>query len=67
MAGLFALVRAVGVTDDVTRIPLLIVGYGPTWMKPLIYGTKPQDGLTARLLEAADAETKELLGIAGWM
>ncbi|HYO45962.1 MAG TPA: sodium-translocating pyrophosphatase [Gemmatimonadota bacterium] len=28
VAGLFALVRAVGVTDDITRIPLLIVGYG---------------------------------------
>jgi K(+)-stimulated pyrophosphate-energized sodium pump len=28
VGGLFALVRAVGVTDDVTRIPLLIVGYG---------------------------------------
>ena len=28
VAGLFALVRAVGVTDDVTQIPLLIVGYG---------------------------------------
>jgi hypothetical protein len=46
---------------------LLIVGYGPTWMKPSIYGAKPQDGLTAKLLESADAETKELLGIAGWM
>src|SRR5687767_114836 len=28
VGGLFALVRAVGVTDDVTTIPLLIVGYG---------------------------------------
>jgi ectoine hydroxylase-related dioxygenase (phytanoyl-CoA dioxygenase family) len=46
---------------------LLIVGYGPTWMKPSIYGEKPRDGLTLRLLEAADAETKELLGTAGWM
>ena len=46
---------------------LLIVGYGPAWMKPSIYGEKPQDGLTARLLADADAETKELLGVAGWM
>lgn len=46
---------------------LLIVGYGPTWMKPSIYGAKPQNGLTAKLLEDADAETKELLGLAGWM
>jgi K(+)-stimulated pyrophosphate-energized sodium pump len=28
VAGLFSLVRAVGVTNDVTQIPLLIVGYG---------------------------------------
>ncbi|MBI5214969.1 MAG: sodium-translocating pyrophosphatase [Ignavibacteriae bacterium] len=28
VAGLFALVDAAGVTDDVTKIPLLIVGYG---------------------------------------
>ena len=46
---------------------LLIIGYGPTWMKPSIYGEKPQNGLTADLLKDADAETKELLGLAGWM
>ena len=28
VAGLFTLVKALGVTDDVTKIPLLIVGYG---------------------------------------
>jgi K(+)-stimulated pyrophosphate-energized sodium pump len=28
VAGLFAIVKAAGVTDDVTKIPLLIVGYG---------------------------------------
>jgi K(+)-stimulated pyrophosphate-energized sodium pump len=28
VAGLFAIVQASGVTDDVTKIPLLIVGYG---------------------------------------
>lgn len=28
VAGLFAVVRAAGVTDDITKIPLLIVGYG---------------------------------------
>ena len=28
VAGLFVLVRSMGVTDDVTKIPLLIVGYG---------------------------------------
>ncbi len=28
VAGLFAIVKASGVTDDITKIPLLIVGYG---------------------------------------
>ncbi len=28
VAGLFTLVKALGVTDDITKIPLLIVGYG---------------------------------------
>ena len=28
VAGLFAVVKAAGVTDDITKIPLLIVGYG---------------------------------------
>jgi K(+)-stimulated pyrophosphate-energized sodium pump len=28
VAGLFAIVNAMGVTDDITKIPLLIVGYG---------------------------------------
>ncbi len=28
VAGLFALVKTLGVTDDITKIPLLIVGYG---------------------------------------
>jgi hypothetical protein len=45
---------------------LLLVGYGATWMKPSIFGQKPQDGLTAALLEDADEETRELLGVAGY-
>ena len=47
---------------------LLILGYGPSWMKPSIYGKKPEQGLTARLLaDDPDEETKELLGVSGWM
>jgi ectoine hydroxylase-related dioxygenase (phytanoyl-CoA dioxygenase family) len=47
---------------------LLIVGYGPTWLKPSVYGHKPEHGLTARLLAGnPDQESKELLGVAGWM
>ncbi|MCA1594843.1 MAG: phytanoyl-CoA dioxygenase family protein [Chloroflexi bacterium] len=48
---------------------LLLFGYGPTWMKAAIYGKKPQDGLTSRLLQTPDLdeETRELLGVAGYM
>jgi ectoine hydroxylase-related dioxygenase (phytanoyl-CoA dioxygenase family) len=48
---------------------LLLFGYGPGWIKPSIYGRKPQDGLTLKLLEQPDLdeETKELLGVAGFM
>ena len=49
---------------------LLLFGYGPCWQKPAIYGEKPPNGLTARLLaspEGKDPETRELLGMAGFM
>jgi hypothetical protein len=48
---------------------LLLYGYGPAWGKPAIYGVKPVGGLTTRLLESGDAdeETRELLGLAGYM
>lgn len=46
---------------------LLLLGYGPTWMKSSIYGDKPKDGLTATLLQDADDETRELLGVSGYM
>lgn len=48
---------------------LLLFGYGPTWQKPSIYGVRPPDGLTTRLLQQPDVdeETRELLGLAGFM
>lgn len=48
---------------------LLLFGYGAAWLKPSIYGQKPADGLTARLLQSpeADEETRELLGAAGYL
>ncbi len=48
---------------------LLLFGYGPAWMKPSIYGRKPEDGLTAQLLQSPDVdeETRELLGASGYM
>ncbi len=46
---------------------LLLFGYGPSWQKESIYGTKPTNGLTKSLLKNADEETLELLGLAGYM
>jgi ectoine hydroxylase-related dioxygenase (phytanoyl-CoA dioxygenase family) len=46
---------------------LLLLGYGPTWMKQSIYGEKPENGLTEGLLRDADEQTRELLGVAGYM
>lgn len=60
--------RALPTRPEGTVRRLLLLGYGPTWMKSSIYGEKPTDGLTARLLaDGADEETRELLGVAGYM
>lgn len=59
--------RALPTRPDGTVRRVLIFGYGPTWMKASIYGEKPKDGLTSALLKDADEETRELLGIAGYM
>ncbi len=61
--------RGMPTTPGGTVRRLLILGYGPTWMKPSIYGQKPENGLTAQLLAnpATDHETRELLGMGGYM
>jgi len=61
--------RALPTRPGGTLRRLLLFGYGPAWMKPSVYGQKPPDGLTQRLLESreADEETRELLGAAGYM
>ncbi len=46
---------------------LLLFGYGPAWIKGSIYGRKPANGLTQQLHQDADEETRELLGVAGYM
>jgi ectoine hydroxylase-related dioxygenase (phytanoyl-CoA dioxygenase family) len=45
---------------------LLLVTYTPTWMRQAPYGVKPQNGLTQALIEGADEETRELLGLGGY-
>ncbi len=59
--------RALPTRPGSTIRRLLLFGYGPAWMKPAIYGEKPRDGLTNTLLQDADRETRELLGVAGYM
>lgn len=59
--------RALPTTPAGTVRRLLLLGYGPTWLKPSIYGVRPPNGLTRQLLEHADDETRELLGESGWM
>jgi len=61
--------RALPTQPGCTMRRLLLFGYGPAWMKPSIYGTKPENGLTLQLLQRPDLdeETRELLGAAGYM
>ncbi|HTE21159.1 MAG TPA: hypothetical protein VK689_22570, partial [Armatimonadota bacterium] len=59
--------RALPTRPEGTVRRLLLLGYGPTWLKPSIYGHPPEDGLTKALLKNADEETRELLGVAGYM
>lgn len=54
-------------TDGMRHRRLIISGYSPAWQKPAIYGRKPDDGLTHDLARNGDEETRELLGLAGYM
>ena len=45
---------------------MLILSYQPTWFRGSPYGVQPEDGLTKKLLENADEETKMLLGVGGY-
>ena len=61
--------RALPTRPGGTQRRLLLFGYSPAYMKPSIYGRKPADGLTRQLLQKPDLdeETRELLGVAGYM
>ncbi len=61
--------RALPTQPGCTIRRLLLWGYSPAWQEQAIYGTKPVDGLTARLVADpnTDEETRELLGAAGYM
>ncbi|MXY95749.1 MAG: hypothetical protein F4047_05215 [Caldilineaceae bacterium SB0670_bin_27] len=51
---------------DGNKRRLLILCYGPTWMRYSPFGVKPENSLVDALLEEATPETKELLGIGGY-
>jgi hypothetical protein len=61
--------RAMPTQPGGTMRRLLLWGYGPAWQKQSIYGKKPENGLTTQLLQKPDIdeETRELLGVAGYM
>lgn len=61
--------RALPTQPGGTARRLLLFGYGPAWMKPSVYGVKPDDALTTQKLRepGLSEEMRELLGVAGYM
>ena len=56
--------RALPTTPAGTVRRLLILPYAASWLKLPSYGVRPENALLQTLLSDADAETRELLGIA---
>lgn len=59
--------RALPTRRDGTVRRVLIVGFGPMWMKTWSKEQRPTGSLTDELLATADQETRELLGISSPM
>ena len=45
---------------------VLILSYGPTWMRSSPFANRPENGLLDGVIEGADPATQELLGIGGY-
>ena len=59
--------RALPTRPEGTKRRLLILCYGPTWMRRSPFGVKPKNGLKDQLIENTDdKETLELLGVGGY-
>ena len=59
--------RAYTTTPEGVKRRLLILCYGPTWMRASPFGTKPKDGLLDRTIaDTEDPEILELLGVGGY-
>jgi len=58
--------RAMPTSAEGKKRRVLILSYGPTWMRKSPFGDSPENGLMEKLIEEADPATRELLGIGGY-
>ena len=58
--------RAMPTSAEGKKRRVLILSYGPTWMRKSPFGDSPENGLMEKVIEEADAATQELLGIGGY-
>ncbi len=58
--------RAMPTSAEGKKRRVLILSYGPTWMRKSPFGDSPENGLLEKVLEEADPATRELLGIGGY-
>ena len=58
--------RAMPTSAEGKKRRVLILSYGPTWMRSSPFGDRPENGLLDKVLEEADPATRELLGIGGY-
>jgi ectoine hydroxylase-related dioxygenase (phytanoyl-CoA dioxygenase family) len=58
--------RALPTRPDGEKRRVLILSYGPTWMRKSPFGDKPENSLMDRVIEEADPTMRELLGIGGY-
>lgn len=58
--------RGMASTGNAKLRRMLALTYSSCWLKNVNDGTPPENGLTKQLLETADQETLELLGVAGY-
>ena len=58
--------RAMPTSAEGKKRRVLILSYGPTWMRGSPFGERPENGLLDKVIEEADPATRELLGIGGY-
>jgi len=58
--------RAMPTGEEGKKRRVLILSYGPTWMRSSPFANRPENGLLDGVIEGADPATQELLGIGGY-